>query len=141
MSNAHLVQFIIIFCDLLIEWVCLFTLKWKAQSGNWVHVNQKQYKQIINLAQDISHSVRRIPSKNVLVQHVLKWTRSKTTVPLLNRFRNCISDQDAQRYIATITASVDVQNGVFIPTNLKPGHFKQFAFHNLDFCLSKSKIH
>ena len=71
MSNAHLVQFILIFCDLLIELVCLFTLKWKARSGNWVHVNQKQYKQIINLAQDISHSVRRIPSKNVLVQHCM----------------------------------------------------------------------
>ena len=59
-----------------------------------------------------------------------------TTVTLLNRFGNCISYQDAQRYIATMATSVDdqiAQNGVFIPTNLKPGRFTQFAFDNLDF--------
>ena len=51
-----------IFCGMLIEWVCLFTLKWKARSRNWGHVRQKQYQHILNLAQDISHSVGCIPT-------------------------------------------------------------------------------
>ena len=28
--------------------------------------------------------------------------------------------------------NIYAQNGVFIPTNLKPGRFTQFAFDNLD---------
>ena len=79
-----------------------------------VHVSQKQHEQILNLAQDISHSVGCIatPKHIGTALHILKETRSKTTVTLLNRFGNCISYQDVQRYIATMAKSVDEQ----IPT-------------------------
>lgn len=68
--------------------------------------------------------------------HILKETKSKLTVSLLNRFGNSISYKEAQRYIRTMAMAVEEQttrDGAFIPTNLKVGRFTQFAFDNLDF--------
>ena len=68
--------------------------------------------------------------------HVLKETRSKDIVTMLNRFGNCISYTEAQRYINTIAVEADAQvdrDGVFIPGNVKQGNFTQFAIDNLDF--------
>ena len=45
----------------------------------------------------------------IIIADYVKETRSKTTVTLLSRFCNCISYQDAQRYIATMAKSVDEQ--------------------------------
>ena len=103
-----------------------------------VKITPKQNEQVLNLAQDICQIVAGIPTpKHVgTALHILKETRSKATVTLLNRFGNSISYQDAQRYITTMAKSVDertAEDGAFIPTNLKVGRFTQFAFDNLDF--------
>ncbi|KAJ8403226.1 hypothetical protein AAFF_G00354430 [Aldrovandia affinis] len=103
-----------------------------------VKVSPKQHEQVLNLAQDVCQTVAGIPTPKHIgtALHILKETRSKATVTLLNRFGNCISYQDAQRYITTMAKSVDEQtgqDGTFIPTNLKVGRFTQFAFDNLDF--------
>lgn len=93
-----------------------------------VKVTPKQHEQVINLAQDVCQTVAGIPtSKHIGTElHILKETRSKVTVTLLNIFGNCISYQDAQRYITTMARSVDQQkavDGAFIPSNLKVGRF------------------
>jgi len=104
-----------------------------------VHVNPKQNEQVLNLAQDVCQAVAGIPTPKHIgtALHILKETRSKATVTLLNRFGNSISYQDAQRYITTMAKSAveqTTQDGdVFIPTNLKAERFTQFAFDNLDF--------
>ena len=103
-----------------------------------VHVSPQQHEQVLNLAQDVCKAVAGIPTpKHVgTALHILKETRSKGTVTLLNRFGNCISYQDAQRYITTMAEAVDEQtseDGLFIPTNLKVGRLTQCAFDNLDF--------
>ncbi|KAJ8385346.1 hypothetical protein AAFF_G00189670 [Aldrovandia affinis] len=103
-----------------------------------VKVSPKQHEQVLNLAQDVCQTVAGIPTPTHIgtALHILKETRSKATVTLLNRFGNCISYQDAQRYITTVVKSVDEQTGQdgdFIPTNLKVGRFTKFAFDNLDF--------
>ena len=147
MSNAHLLKCLIFFVACWSNGsVCLHwnhtVLTWKAQTGNWVHVSQRQQEQILNLAQDISHSVGCIPtSKHISTAlHILEETRSKTTLTLLNSWQlyqipRCqkVHYNYGKRYIATMAKSVNEQNGVFIPTHLKPGRFTQFAFDNLDF--------
>lgn len=103
-----------------------------------VLINPKKHEQVLNLAQDLSHAVAGTPTpKHVgTALHVMKETRSKEIVTLLNRFGNCISYQDAQRCITTMAEAVDQkteEDGVFVPTNLKAGRLTQFAFDNLDF--------
>ena len=68
--------------------------------------------------------------------HVFKRTRSKDIVTMLDRFGNCVSYTEAQRYINTIAAETDKQverDGVFIPESVYLGNFTQFAIDNLDF--------
>lgn len=101
-------------------------------------VTPKLHEEVLNLAQDVCQTVAGIPipKHTGTVLHILKETRSKATVTLLNRLRNCISYQDVQRYITTMVRSVDEQtavDGALIPTNLKVERFTQCAFDNLDF--------
>ena len=103
-----------------------------------VELDQAAHEKVLNLAQDIMGNVNKIPTpKQVgLSLHILKETRSKKTVTLLNRLGNCISYDDAQRYMTTIAENVDLQiekDGVFIPSNLTPGVFTHCAIDNLDF--------
>ena len=65
-----------------------------------VKVSPKQHEKVLNIAQDICHTVAGIPTPNHIgtALHILKETRSRSTVTLLNRFGNSISYQDAQRY-------------------------------------------
>ena len=68
--------------------------------------------------------------------HLIKQSHSKDTVTLLNRFGNCVSYQDMQRYITTMANEVTDQEetlGFFVPSNLVVGLFTQFAMDNLDF--------
>ena len=76
------------------------------------------------------------PKHTGIALHLLKETRSKDIVTMLNRFGNCISYTEAQRYINTIAVVSDKQverDGVFIPESVKSGHFTQFAIDTLDF--------
>jgi hypothetical protein len=103
-----------------------------------VHLKDSLHEQVLNLSQDICSAVANIPTPKQVgtALHVLKETRSKDTVTLLNRLGNSISYQDAQRYITTIAMSADRQveeDGYFVPTNVQTGLFTQFAIDNLDF--------
>lgn len=64
---------------------------------------------------------------------MLKETRSKEIVAMLNRFENCICYTDAQRYINTEADKQVERDGVFSPETVKIGNFTQFAKDNLDF--------
>jgi len=57
---------------------------------SWVKVSPKQQEQVLNLAQDVCQAVAKIPTPKH-VGTAVKETRSKSTVSLLNRFRNSIS--------------------------------------------------
>lgn len=99
-----------------------------------VNVSPKQ--QVLNLPQDVCQAVAKIPTPKHIgtALHILKETRSKSTVSLLNRFGNSISYKEAQRYIRTMAVEEQTtRDGAFIATNLKVGRFTQFAFDNLDF--------
>lgn len=103
-----------------------------------VPLAMKQHEQVLSLAQDISAGVAGLPTpKHVgIALHILKETRSKETVTLLNRFGNSISYQDAQRYITTMAMQTEDQinqDGFFMPSNLRTGQFTHCAFDNLDF--------
>lgn len=76
-----------------------------------VKVSPKQHEKVLNIAQDICQTVAGIPTPKHIgtALHILKETRSKSTVTLLNRFGNSISYQDAQRYITTMAKSVNEQ--------------------------------
>ena len=101
-------------------------------------VTTKQQKQVVNLAQDVYQAVAKIQTLKHIgtALHILKETRSKSTVSLLNGFGNSVSYKEAQRYITTMAMAVEeqtIRDGAFIPTNLKVGRFTQFAFDKLDF--------
>lgn len=116
-----------------LEWLITDASPEMGEDGR-VKVSPKQHEQVLNLAQDVCQAVPGIPTpKHIgMALHVLKETRSKVTVTLLNRFGNSISYQNAQRYITTMAKSVDeqtVQDGAFIPTKLKVGQFTHFTIH------------
>ena len=103
-----------------------------------VSLSQKQHEQVLNIGQDIISAMSSIPTpKQVgIALHIIKQTRSKETVTLLNRFGNSISYYDAQRYITSMALRAEDQvldQGFFIPENIKHGLFTHFAFDNLDF--------
>lgn len=103
-----------------------------------VLLDKPTHEKVLNLSQDIAAQVSNIPTpKQVgLALHILKETRSKRTVTMLNRFGNTISYDDAQRYITTVAQSVEEQteqDGFFTPINLEAGRFTHCAIDNLDF--------
>lgn len=111
-----------------------------AEIGDDGHVilNRKQHEKVLNIAQDITASVTGIatPKQIGTALYLLKETRSKTIVTLLNRFGNCISYKDAQRYIGTMAEMVskkEKEDGIFIPFGMMHGLFTQTADDNLDF--------
>lgn len=96
------------------------------------------HERILNLAQDIMTSTTHVamPKQVGLGLHLLKETRSKSMLTILNRFGNSISYQDAQRFLTTVANSVDKQiedDGFYIPSNLTAGGIIQCALDNLDF--------
>lgn len=93
---------------------------------------------VLNISQDILSLVcnKATPKQVGVALHVLKETHSKSIVTMLNRFGNSISYATAQRYLTSIANEVSEQEkkeGVFIPSNIVPGHFAQYAFDNLNF--------
>lgn len=96
-------------------------------------LSPKEHKMVLNIAQDLMYNVTGAP----MPKHVLRQTRSKNLVTILNRFGHSISYGDAQRYVAAIAHQIDAQmddnNSVVIPANLAKGEFVQCAYDNLDF--------
>ena len=102
-----------------------------------VELNTKHHEQVLNISQDICFAVSGIPTpKHVGTAHVLKQTRSKETVILLNRLGHSIRYKDTQHYISTIAeANADQTNedGFFTPSQLRQDQFTHFAIDNLGF--------
>ena len=102
-----------------------------------VQLKEREREKVLNLAQDISAAVANTPNPKHIgsALHVLKQTRSKEIVTMMNRFGNSISYQDAQRYITTMAQPTDEpeQDKPLIPSNLKSGLFTHCAIDNLDF--------
>lgn len=120
-----------------ISWM-IFDVPFDIGIDGRVALTQKQHEQVLNLCQDIIASMSSVPTPKQLgiALHVIKQTRSKETVTLLNRLGNSISYYDAQRYITSMAINADekiLETGFFIPDNIKHGRFTQFAFDNLDF--------
>ena len=68
--------------------------------------------------------------------HILKSTRSKNLVTMMNRFGNCASYNTVQRYLTTVANDAserEERDGLFIPTNIVLGQFLQCALDNLNF--------
>ena len=106
--------------------------------NNRVCLNEQMKRKVLSICQDImaTVSVKQMPKHVALGLHILRQTRSRELVTILNRFGHCISYIEAQRYITAMANKVEQETntrGVFIPSNIRPGVFTQFALDNLDF--------
>ena len=108
------------------------------EEGGRVQLSIVEEEHVLNLAQDIVGSLTQQPlPKHIGVAiHILKSTRSKNLVTMMNRFGNCASYNTVQRYLTTVTNDAserEERDGLFIPTNIVPGQFLQCALDNLNF--------
>lgn len=103
-----------------------------------VHVAADDNEKVLNLAQDVMFylSNQPLPKHIGVGLHILKQARSKNLITMMNRFGNGISYSTVQRYLTTVANDIsdkEEREGIFIPTNIIPGHFTQFALDNLNF--------
>uniref|UniRef100_A0A8C4QBZ0 Pseudouridylate synthase RPUSD2 n=1 Tax=Eptatretus burgeri TaxID=7764 RepID=A0A8C4QBZ0_EPTBU len=104
-----------------------------SESGK-VELNDSDHEKVLNLVQDMCAAISDIPvSKRIgTALHVLKQTRSKEVVTMLNKFGNCISYQDTRRCITSMAQANEEDDGIFLPSNLQPSLFTQCAIDDLD---------
>ena len=101
-------------------------------------LEKKQHENLLNLAQDMCAATTNVktPKQVGMAHQIMKTSRSKDMVTILNRFGHCVSYTEAQRYTATFAGEtedqVDIQ-GFFVPQNIAKGLFRKFAIDNLDF--------
>ena len=103
-----------------------------------IQLSKDDDEKVLSLAQDIVGFLTRqqLPKHIGLALHILKETRSKNLVTMINKFGHCISYPTAQRFITTAANDVserEERDGLFIPTNITQGHFTQYALDNLNF--------
>lgn len=103
-----------------------------------VHLDSQDRKKVINLVQDICTTVAYIqfPKQIAIALHILKQIRSRDTVTLSNRFGNCISYQDTQRYVATIaqvTNNDTDETKPMMQSNIRDGLVIKCSIDNWDF--------
>ena len=62
-------------------------------------------------------------------------TQSKDLITVLSKLGLCISYTDLQRILSSVALEVSEKStdGVFIPSNILPQKFTQYAIDNLDF--------
>ena len=68
----------------------------------------------------------------IMIADYVRETRTKTTVTLLAIASATRMPKSTLKLWQSQLMNRYAQNGDFIPTNLKPGRFTQFAFDNLD---------
>ena len=122
----------------LIAWIICKIDDSKIKTDGRVELSSTDDEKVLNISQDIMSSVAKVPMpKQIgLALYVLRQTRSKDIVTVLNRFGHSISYLEAQRYITAMAQKVELQTmdyGVFVPLNVKEGEFTQCDFDNLDF--------
>ena len=106
--------------------------------GEKIELSKQKHEMVLNIAQDLMYAVVKSPMpKHIgLALHVLRQTRSKDLVTILNRFGHCISYDEAQRYINAMAHHVDAQSQeheIFVPFGVTKDKFVHFALDNLDF--------
>ena len=89
------------------------------ESGR-VKLSLDNHEKVLNLAQDITHNVTKIdtPKHVGLSLHILKETRSKNTINMLNRFGSSSSYDVAYRYMTSMAMPVSDQEKIdvfFLP--------------------------
>ncbi|GFR84588.1 hypothetical protein ElyMa_000675600 [Elysia marginata] len=122
----------------MLSWIMSDSDDFELDNNGRVQVNESVKQKALSISQDVMSASARMnmPKNTALALHVLKQTRNKDTVIMLNRFGHTISYDDAQRHITTEADKVDeniAKEGIFIPPDLKEGRFTQVAFDNLDF--------
>ena len=108
--------------------------------GTSREVSKIQKTHIMSIAQDIiftSSNGKKLTPKHIgLALSVHQATRSKSLIQLLNSSGHCIGYDKLQRVTTSIAQhQVDLfeQNGnLFIPENINPSRFLQFAADNID---------
>ena len=103
-----------------------------------VDLPNDRMQSVLNLVQDIVSLLSKQPTpKQVgLALHILKKTRSKNLVTILNRLGHSVSYNSAQRCLTTVANEVnekEEKEGIFIPENIVHGCFLQAALDNLNF--------
>lgn len=96
------------------------------------------HERVLNLVQNILFSSvgLRTPQHVSLAIYVYHKTKSKDLITVLNRLGLCISYTDLQRILTTVACDVvqETKDGKeYIPPNIIPGQFVQYAIDNLDF--------
>ena len=94
-------------------------------------------KEILNLAQNkaFAKTAIRTPQHVGLAVYVYHKTRSKDLITILNKLGLCISYTDLQKILSSVALEVSEKStdGLFIPSNILPQKFTQYAIDNLDF--------
>ena len=96
------------------------------KAGSRLTMNER----VLNLAQDIAFAKTSIRTP----QHVK--TRSRDLITVLNKLGLCISYVDLKRVLSSVALEVTEksdEDGIFIPSNIVPQKFTQYAVDNLDF--------
>jgi len=106
--------------------------------GGKVQIPEDENEKVLNLAQDVMGylSNQPLPKHIGVGLHILKQARSKNLITMMNRFGNGISYATTQRYLTTVANDIserEEREGIFIPTNVIPGHFTQYALDYLNF--------
>ncbi|GFR98059.1 hypothetical protein ElyMa_004491500 [Elysia marginata] len=91
------------------SWIMSDSDDFELDNNGRVLVNESVKQKALSISQDIMSASARMnmPKNTALALHVLKQTRSKDTVIMLNRFGHTISYDDAQRHITTELDKVD----------------------------------
>jgi hypothetical protein len=106
------------------------------QDNRRVKLSNREHEKVLNVSQELMAQVSHVPMpKHVgLALHVIKQTRSKDLVQILNKFGHTISYDDAQRYLTTFARDVNLQTtelGLFKAANCITSLFTQCALDNL----------
>ncbi len=110
----------------------------KVKDGPNMNTQMSTHEKVLNLAQDIVFTATSIqtPQHVGLAVYVYHKTRSRDLITVLNRLGLCISYVELQRLLTSVANQItdETKDGnIFIPSNIIPGKFTQFAIDNLDF--------
>ena len=95
----------------------------ETNSEGRVPLPEHLHEKVLNMAQDLMGSTTTLPMpKHIgLGLPILKQTRSKDLLTVVDRFRNAVSYDEAQRYITGFAHSAEnrtMEDGIFIPGNI-----------------------
>lgn len=95
-------------------------------------------ERVLNLSQNVVFLKTGVktPQHVGLAVYVYHKTRSKDLITVLHRLGLCISYTELQRILTSVALDITdkcSEDNIFIPSNIVPGIFTQYAIDNLDF--------